>query len=114
MLELRLEDLIRIDECDPAVDADTWPSHMAIGGLLCRTTESLRPFADLRGLQGFFLGKDLREYSGEQFHASAAAIAAKVMTNSLKSLDVVHCPRQVARWMCKTLWAPSLAIVRLQ
>ena len=71
MLELRLEDLISIEECDPVVDDDTWPSHMAIGGLLCPTTESLRPFADLRGLQGFFLGKDLREHASEQFHASA-------------------------------------------
>ena len=46
MLELRLEDLIRIDECDPAVDDQTWPSHIAIGWLLCPTTESLRPFDD--------------------------------------------------------------------
>jgi hypothetical protein len=69
MLELRLEDLIRIEECDPVVDVQTWPSHIAIGGLLCPTTESLRPFADLRGLQGFFLGKDVREQSSEQFHA---------------------------------------------
>ena len=114
LLELRLDDLISIEECDPIVDGDTWPSHMAIGGLLCPTTESLRPFADLRGLQGFFLGKDLREHASDQFHASATAIADKVMTNSLKSLDVVHYPRQVSRWMCKTLWASSLAIVRLQ
>ena len=57
LLELQLDDLISIDECDPVVDEETWPSHMAIGSLLCPTTESMRPFADLRGLQGFFLGR---------------------------------------------------------
>ena len=36
MLELRMEDLVGgIEECDPGVDDDTWPSHMAIGSLLC-------------------------------------------------------------------------------
>ena len=30
MLELRMEDLIDIEACDPDVDDDTWPSHMAI------------------------------------------------------------------------------------
>ena len=114
LLELQLDALISMDECDPDVDEETWPSHMAIGSLLCPTTESIRPFADLRGLQRFFLGQDLRENPDEQFHGSASAIAAKVMTNSLKSLNVVHYPRQVARWMGKTLWVPSLAIVRLQ
>ena len=96
LLELQLDGLISIHECDQDVDEETWPSHMAIGSLLCPTTESMRPFADLRGLQGFFLGKDLCENPDEQFHASASAIAAKVMTNSLKSLNVVHYPRQVA------------------
>ena len=114
LLELQMDDLIDIDQCDLDVDDETWPSHMAIGSLLCPTTESMRPFADLRGLQGFFLAKDLRENSDEQFHASASAIADKVMTNSLSSLSVVHYPRQVARWMGKTLWVPSLATVRLQ
>ena len=106
VLELQLDDLISIQECDPVVDEDTWPSHMATGALLCPTTESLRPFADLRGLQGFFWGRDLRENSAEQFHASASAISNGVMTNSPRSLNVVHYPRQVSRWMCKTLWAP--------
>ena len=112
MLDLQMEELISIEECDPDVDDETWPSHMAIGSLLCPTMESMRSFADLRGLQGFFLAKGLRENPADQFHASASAIASKVMTNSLKSLNVVHYPRQVARWMCKTLWVPSLAIVR--
>ena len=114
LLELRMDDLISIEQCDPDVDDETWPSHMAIGSLLCPMTESLRPFADLRGLQGFFLKKDVRENYDDQFHASASAVAAKVMTNSLKSLNVIHYPRQVARWMCKTLWEPTLALVRLQ
>ena len=110
-----MEELISIGECDPLVDDETWPSHMAIGSLLYPTTESMRPFADLRGLQGFFLAKNLRENPSDQFHASASAIASKVMTNSLKSLNAVHYPRKVSRWVCsKTLWMPSLAIVRLQ
>ena len=74
----------------------------------------MRPFADSRGLQGFFFVKDVRKNTAEQFHAAATAIADKVMTNSLSSLNVVHYHRQVARWMCKTMWAPSLAVVRLQ
>ena len=57
LLELQLDGLISIHECDQDVDEETWPSHMAIGSLLCPTTESMRPFADLRGLQGFFLGR---------------------------------------------------------
>ena len=73
MLELQMDDLISIEKCDPGVDGETWPSHMAIGSLLCPTTESMRPFADLRGLQGFFLAKDLRENPADQFHASASA-----------------------------------------
>jgi hypothetical protein len=114
MLELRMEDLIDIEACDPVVDDDTWPSHMAIGSLLCPTTASMRPFADLRGLQGLFLVKGVRENPADQFHAAASAIASKVITKSISSLNVVHYPRQVSRWMCKTMWVPSLAIVRLQ
>ena len=88
---------------------------MVIDSLLCPgTTESMRPFADLRGLQGLFLVKDVRENPADQFHAAASAIADKVMTKSLSSLSVVHYPRQVSRWMCKTMWVASLAIVRLQ
>ena len=114
-LELRMEDFISIEASDPVVDDDTWPSHMAIGSLLCPTTESMRPFAGLRGLQGFFLAKDVDENPADQFHTSACAIiASRVMTKSLSSLNVMHYPRPVSRWMCKTLWVPSLAIVRLQ
>jgi hypothetical protein len=37
LLEVQLDDLISMDECDPGVDDETWPSHMAIGSLLCPT-----------------------------------------------------------------------------
>ena len=43
MLELRMEDLVDIETCDPSTDENTWPSQMAIGPLLCPTTGSMRP-----------------------------------------------------------------------
>lgn len=35
LLELSMEELVSVDECDLVVDEETWPSHLAISSLLC-------------------------------------------------------------------------------
>lgn len=114
LLDLRLQDIVDIEVSDSEVNELSWPSHLEIGSMTCPTSGSLRPFADLRGLQGFYLSKDVRENTGEQFHTIAVAISKVVMVGSLADLGKEHYPRQVARWLSKTMWIPSLSIARLQ
>ena len=76
LLVLAIEDIIPLPDSDENVDEFTWPSHIAMGSCMCPLTNSLAPFADLRGFQGFFLDADTRQNDQDRFHLVSAAFSS--------------------------------------
>jgi hypothetical protein len=97
LLVLAIEDIIPLAESDIDVNEFTRPSHILIGSCVCPLTNSLAPFTDLRGFQGFFLDADTRENDQDSVHLVPSAFASHAMVGSLSALPVAHYPSQVAQ-----------------